>query len=80
MKPIASYIAESGINAHQLARMAGIDRRVLDAIVKGNFTASPEQRHKLAEALGIAADEVCWDHAISVQHLRGNGPQTGRMT
>src|SRR5213594_2794030 len=34
----------------------------------------------IAAALGISVDEISWGHAVPVQHLRGNGPQTGRAT
>ena len=34
----------------------------------------------LAAALGVSTDDISWDHAVPVEHLRGNGPQTGRAT
>jgi ribosome-binding protein aMBF1 (putative translation factor) len=80
MKPIARYIEELAVTVDQLAATAGMDTKVTKAIVTGNYTPSPAQRQRLAAALGIAVEEISWDHAVPVQHLRGNGPQSGRST
>ena len=80
MKPIAHYMEVAGISVDQLAGAARLDTKLVNAIVSGNYTASPSQRQRLAEALGVAKDEIAWGHAVPVQHLRGNGPQTGRAT
>lgn len=80
MKPIARYMEETGINLDQLIAAAGLDAKVVKAIVSGNYTPSPVQRQRLAAALGVPMAEISWEHAISVQHLRGNGPQVGRST
>lgn len=80
MEPIARYLEKTGISIGQLATTAGLDEKVVKAIVSGNYTPSPLQRQRLAAALGISTDEISWGHAIAVQHLRGNGPQCGRST
>ena len=80
MKPIARYMEEAGISLDQLVAAAGLDAKLVKAIVSGNYTPSPAQRHRLAAALGVAVGDVSWDHAVAVQHLRGNGPQCGRST
>jgi len=80
MKPLARYMEETGTTLDQLIAAAGLDRKLVKAIVSGNYTPSPFERQRLAAALGISADEISWGHAVPVQHLRGNGPQTGRAT
>ena len=80
MKPIARYMEEMGISAGQLVTATGLDRKLVEAIVSGNFTPSPLQRERLAAALGVSKDDISWGHAVPVQHLRGNGPQVGRST
>jgi hypothetical protein len=80
MKPLARYLEETEISLDQLVKAAGLDAKVVKAIVGGNFTPSPLQRQRLAAALGVSADEISWGHAVPVQHLRGNGPQSGRST
>jgi len=80
MKPIARYMEEAGIGVGQLVAAAGLDAKLVKAIVSGNYTPSPSQRQSLATALGIAPEDIAWGHAVPVQHLRGNGPQCGRST
>lgn len=80
MKPIARYMEETGISVGQLVTATGLDAKLVKAIVSGNYTASPSQRHRLAAALGVSMDEISWGHAVPVQHMRGNGPQWGRST
>ena len=79
-RPIAAVMEEMGISLDQLVEKTGLDAKTVAAIVSGNYTPSPSQRQRLADALGVARDEISWGHAVPVQHLRGNGPQTGRAT
>ena len=71
---------EKGIGLDQLVAASGLDEKLVAAIVSGNYTPSPSQRQRLADALGVAKDEISWGHAVPVEHLRGNGPQVGRST
>ena len=80
MKPIGRYVEERGILADQLASKAGLDRKLVKAILSGNFTPSPMHRQRLATAPGVSSEDVSWEHAVPVEHLRGNGPQCGRPT
>ncbi len=80
MKPIALHMEETEIDLDQLVAATGFETRMVKAIVRGNYTASPLQRERLAAALGISADEISWGHAVPVEHMRGNGPQSGRPT
>jgi hypothetical protein len=80
VKPVARYLEELGINVGELVTRSGLDAKMVRAIVSGNYTPSPTQRQRLAAALGVPAEEISWDHAVPVQHLRGNGPQCGRST
>jgi hypothetical protein len=64
----------------QLVAAAGLDAKLVKAIVSGNYTPSPSQRKCLAAALGVAIDDISWGHTVPVQYLRGNGPQSGRST
>ena len=71
---------EAGISVARLVALTGLDAKLVAAIAGGNYTPSPSQRERLAAALGISKDEISWGHAVPVQHLRGNGPQSGRTT
>ena len=80
LKPIARYLEEKGISIEQLIAASGLDGKQVKAIVSGNFTAGPVQRKRLAAALGVSVEHISWEHAVPVEHLRGNGPQCGRPT
>jgi transcriptional regulator with XRE-family HTH domain len=80
MKPLARHMEEIGMTVDELISAAGLDAKLVKAIVSGNYTPSPFERKRLAGALGIPVEEVSWSHAVPVEHLRGNGPQTGRAT
>jgi ribosome-binding protein aMBF1 (putative translation factor) len=80
MKPIAAILEETGISLDQLVAAAKLDAKLVKAIVSGNYTASPMQRQRLAAALGVSTDDISWGHTVPVQHIRGNGPQSGRST
>jgi hypothetical protein len=81
MKPLAHYMQETGMTLDELVSASGLhDEKLVQAIVSGNYNPSPFQRQRLAAALNVALDEVAWGHSVPVQHLRGNGPQSGRST
>jgi hypothetical protein len=71
---------EAGISIGQLVIASGLDAKLVKAIVSGNYTPSPLHRQRLAAALGVSTDDISWGHAVTVEHLRGNGPQCGRST
>ena len=80
MKPIAHYMEVNGISEGELVTATGFDRKLVRAIVTGNYTPSPSQRQRLAAALSVIVGDISWEHSVPVQHLRGNGPQCGRST
>jgi len=80
MKPLALYLEETGMSIDQLIAAAKLDAKLVKAIVSGNYTPSPFERQRLAAAVGVPIEEISWGHAVPVEHLRGNGPQTGRAT
>jgi hypothetical protein len=75
---IAEWMAERNINLAMLVEMTSLDRRVVEAIVHGRYTPSPEQRRQVAAALGVEPEQVAWGHTQNVEHMYGHGPQFGR--
>jgi hypothetical protein len=80
MKPLARYMEEAGMSVDQLIAAAGLDAKLVKAIVSGNYTPSPFERQRLSAAIGVPIEEISWGHGVPVEHLRGNGPQVGRST
>lgn len=77
-KRVAEWMQELSLDVNALVDRSGLQRRVVEAIVAGNRTASPTERERLARALGVPVDQVAWTHGTSVEHLYGHGPQFGR--
>jgi ribosome-binding protein aMBF1 (putative translation factor) len=77
---ISELLEQTGMNVEALAAASSMDPKRVKAIVAGQYTPSPSDRQRLADALGVAVSEITWGHSIPVEHLRGNGPQSGRST
>ncbi len=80
MKLLARYMEETGMSLDQLVAAAALDAKLVKSIVSGNYTPSPSQRQRLAAAIGVSIDDIAWGHTVPVEHIRGNGPQSGRST
>jgi hypothetical protein len=78
VKSVSEWMTERGVDAGLLVRTSGLDRKVLEAIIQGRYTPSPQQRQRVAAALGVASEEVAWGHVNPVESLYGHGPQFGR--
>lgn len=78
MKPLARHMEESGTTLEELVETSGLEVKLVKAIAAGNYTPSPTERQRLANALGVSVDDIAWGHAVPVDHLWGHGPQFGR--
>jgi hypothetical protein len=78
VKSITEWMKERALGPDDLLAATGLDRKVLDRIVHGRYTPSPQQRQRLAAALGVSPEEISWGHVNPVAHVYGHGPQFGR--
>jgi ribosome-binding protein aMBF1 (putative translation factor) len=78
VKTIAEWLAERGLSLSDLIAASALDDRVVEAIAHGRYTPSPQQRQRLAAALGVSPEQVAWGHLAQVDHMYGHGPQFGR--
>jgi hypothetical protein len=78
MNSLAGWMAERGISLAELVEAAGLDRRVVEAVVCDRYTPSPNQRQRLSAVLGVVPEQVAWGHLAQVEHMYGHGPQFGR--
>src|SRR5437588_12593443 len=60
IKAVIDWMAERHVALAELVAASALDDRVVDAIVHGRYTPSPEQRRRLAAALGVAPEQVAW--------------------
>lgn len=78
VKMLAGWMAERGIGLAELVQASQLEHRVVEAIASGRYTPSPDQRKRLADALGIDPHLVAWGHTIQAESMYGHGPQFGR--
>jgi plasmid maintenance system antidote protein VapI len=77
-KTVTEWMAKQEIDLARLVETSALGRRIVEAIVGGRYTPSPEQRQRIAAALGVSPEEIAWDHVAQVEHVYGHGPQFGR--
>ena len=77
IKTAAEWMTERGVGLAELVAASALDKRVVDAIVQGRYTPSPDQRRRLAAALGVEPGQIAWGHVAQVEHVYGHGPQFG---
>lgn len=78
VRSIAEWMKDRGLSVEALLTATGLDRKVLERIVRGHYTPSPQQRQRLAAALGVTPEAIAWGHVNPVAHVQGHGPQFGR--
>jgi ribosome-binding protein aMBF1 (putative translation factor) len=78
VKLLAEWMAERDVDLAELADVAALDKQVVEAVARGRYTPSPQQRQRLSAALGISPEQVAWGHLSQVEHIYGHGPQFGR--
>lgn len=78
VKSVSDWMTERGFGLDELLDASGLDRRILEAILQGRYTPSPQQRLRVAAALGVSVEQIAWGHTTPVSHLYGHGPQFGR--
>ncbi len=77
-KTVVQWMTERSLLLPDLIKASGLEDRVVKAIVESRYTPSPEQRRRLACALGIAPEQIAWGHQAQISHVYGHGPQFGR--
>jgi ribosome-binding protein aMBF1 (putative translation factor) len=75
---LSDWMADRGLSLAELVAASALDDRVVEAVARGRYTPSPEQRRRLAAALGVEPDQIAWGHVTPVEHVHGHGPQFGR--
>ena len=80
MKLLADALADNGMSVAELVETSGLESRIVKLLLAGSYTPSPSERLRIAKALGLEIEDIAWGHTVPVQHLRGNGPQSGRST
>jgi hypothetical protein len=78
IKSVAEWMTARGIALAELVERSALEERVVKAIAEARYTPGPEQRLRVAGALGVEVNQVAWGHTAPVAHVYGHGPQFGR--
>jgi hypothetical protein len=78
LRTVSEWMTERGFDLPTLAQAAGLEQKTVESIVLGRYTASPQQRQKLASVLNLSPDDIHWGQSVPVDHMYGHGPQFGR--
>ncbi len=72
-RSVAELCVEQSIGVPELAETSGLDQQRTLAIALGRWTPSPKERLAVAQALGVAVDQITWGHKTPIQHIYGQG-------
>jgi transcriptional regulator with XRE-family HTH domain len=61
---------EAGLPLEELAARSGVSRQRLEAIVTGRWLPNPEERERVARALGREAQDISWGHTMDPRNVR----------
>lgn len=59
-----------GLALAQLSDATMLSLERLDAIVNGRWTPSPDERARIAAALGVDVNEISWGHTVNPRNVR----------
>ena len=62
VRTVADWMSQRGLDLTRLVEVSGLEARIVAAIVHGRYTPSPQQRQRLAAALGLAPEQIAWGH------------------
>ncbi|NIL98085.1 MAG: helix-turn-helix domain-containing protein [Planctomycetales bacterium] len=67
---IDHLLEELQLSVEQLAERSGLTCQRIAAIADGRWTPSPVERGKLAQAFGVAVEQISWGHTINPRNRR----------
>ena len=73
-KSVAELCQQQQVSLEVLIEKSGLDKSRAQAIVEGRWTPTPDERRRIADALGVQPGDITWGHKTPIQHLWGHGP------
>ena len=64
---------QKGVSLLSLAERSALDLKRLQTIYRGQWTPSPNERERIAQALGTSSNEIAWEHSTPIEHFYGPG-------
>lgn len=70
IRTVEHLLDELEINLDDLAERSGLTIERTIAIADGRWTPSPQEREKLATALGVQVADISWGHTMNPRNVR----------
>ena len=70
---VQNLCKQKGLSLLGLAERSGLDLKRLQSIYLGQWTPSPNEREKIAQAFDTSSNEIAWEHTTSVEHFYAPG-------
>ena len=70
MKTIDRLFEETGFAIEDIAERAAMPIDRVEAIALGRWTPSPAERERIAQAFGVAREDVSWGHSMDPRNIR----------
>jgi transcriptional regulator with XRE-family HTH domain len=61
---------EQDLTIDDLAERSGLELERMASIALGRWTPSPNDRERIAKAMGISVDEISWGHTMDPRNVR----------
>jgi len=70
MKTVDVLLEELGLSIEDLAAKCALEPDRLLAIVDGRWLSSPQERGRIAAALGMDPAQISWGHTMNPRNVR----------
>lgn len=70
MKTVDLLLEELILSIDQLAANCGLPADRVLAIVDGRWLASPQERERIAGAIGVEVAQISWGHTMNPRNVR----------
>jgi len=70
MKTVEHLFEDTGYDVEEIARRSELAIERIAAIAEGRWTPSPDERRRIAEAFGVAVEEISWGHSMNPRNIR----------
>jgi transcriptional regulator with XRE-family HTH domain len=69
--PTIDYILEqTQVSVAELAAKSGLEKKRVEAIIDGRWTPSPDERNRIAAALGLPLEQIAFGHNMNARNIR----------
>lgn len=70
MKPLDQLLNDYNLTVEDLAEQSKLHVERVVAILEGRWTPSPQDRNRIAAALGLSTNEIIWGHTMDPRNVR----------